>query len=314
MIINIRFIFYTKNQLNSPKKYIKDMYLDFVSMLKKGAINMSDNIKIATIYFSATGTTKKVIDYIIKGIGGEVISSIDLTKRDNREKKQNLSFLDVDLIIIGAPIYGGFLYKEFRNYIKYLDFQGKYIIGITLYGNAARMFATKELISIIKKGNGRLLGYGEFVGEHSYSSKDIPVAKGRPNDDDLQTALIFGENIRKILLDKDNQHFYYKVSLFDKIISFIADIKPVHTGKGIFTIPYTDKEKCINCYKCVKICPKSCIDDKIMTNRDECIVCMACVKICPTCARISYPQNTIVKFGLNIINKRKHKSRFVVLK
>lgn len=55
------------------------------------------------------------------------------------------------MIIIGAPIYGGFLYKEFRNYIKYLDFQGKYIIGITLYGNAARMFATKELISIIKR-------------------------------------------------------------------------------------------------------------------------------------------------------------------
>ena len=45
---------------------------------------MSENIKIATIYFSPTGTTKKVIDYIVKGIGGGVIKSIDLTKRDNR--------------------------------------------------------------------------------------------------------------------------------------------------------------------------------------------------------------------------------------
>ena len=76
---------------------------------------MTDEIKIATIYFSPTGTTKKVIDYFVKGIGGEVINIIDLTKRDNREKKQNLSFLNVDLIVIGAPIYGGFLYKEFRN-------------------------------------------------------------------------------------------------------------------------------------------------------------------------------------------------------
>ena len=274
---------------------------------------MSENIKIATIYFSPTGTTKKVIDYIVKGIGGEVIKSIDLTKRDNRERKQGLSFVDIDLIIIGAPIYGGFLYKEFRNYIKYLDFQGKCTIGITLYGNATTMFATQELISIIKRGNGSLLAYGEFVGEHSYSCKDIPVAKGRPNDDDLQTALIFGETIREKLLDMDTQHFYNRVSLFEKIINFIADIKPVHSGKRIFTIPYTDKEKCINCHKCLKICPKSCIDEDIKTNKDECIVCMACVKNCPTFARISYPQNIIIKLGLNIINKRKHKSHFVVL-
>lgn len=58
------------------------------------------------------------------------------------------------------------------------------------------MFATKELISIIRKGDGKLLGYGEFVGEHSYSSKFIPVAKGRPNEDDLQKATQFGETIR----------------------------------------------------------------------------------------------------------------------
>lgn len=44
-------------------------------------------IKIATVYFSPTGTTKKVIDNIVKGIGGEIIYSINLTERDNREKK-----------------------------------------------------------------------------------------------------------------------------------------------------------------------------------------------------------------------------------
>lgn len=104
------------------------------------------------------------------------------------------------------------------------------------------------------------------------------------------------------------------MSVLDKIISFIADIKPVHTGKRIFTVPNTDKEKCINCRKCVKICPKSCINKDIITNKDECIVCMAYVKICPTFARKSYPRNIIVKLGLNIINRRKHKSHFVVLK
>lgn len=272
-----------------------------------------DKIKLAIVYFSPTGTTKKVIDSFVKGSRGEVISSIDLTKRDIREKTQKPNFADADLIVIGAPIYGGFLYKEFRNCIKRMDFHGKYAIAITLYGNAATMFATREMQTIIKKGNGNLLGYGEFVGEHSYSTKEIPVAKGRPNSDDLQKAVVFGESVRNRLSNKAALHFDNKISVFDKIIDFIADIKPLHTGKKIFTVPQTDKEKCINCFKCVKACPKSCVDKYMATDKAECIVCMACVKICPAEARVAYTKNTMVKSGLRNINKRKHESKFVVL-
>ena len=270
----------------------------------------TDKIKLATFYFSPTGTTKKVIDYIVKGIGGEIICTTDLTKRYNREKTPDESFADAALIIIGAPAYGGFLYKEFRNYIKNLDFQGKCIIAVILYGNASPVFATREMISIIKKGNGKLLGYGEFVGEHSYSGKDIPVAKGRPDNDDLQKAVLFGKTVKNRLLHTETRHLYNRTTVFDKIISFIADNKPIHTGKRIFTVPYTDNEKCIHCSECVKVCPKSCIRADMTTDKNECIVCMACVKICPTGARVAYPKNIIVKLGLHIINKRKHKSRF----
>ena len=280
-------------------------------VLKEEQMNMSSNeIKIATVYFSPTGTTKKVIDYIAKGISGEIICSADLTKQDNRDNQTDLVFTDADLIILGAPTYGGFLYKEFRNCIKRLDFHGKCVIAVILYGNASTIFATREMISLIKKGNGNLLGYGEFVGEHSYSHKEIPVAKGRPNADDLRTAVIFGKAVRNRLLNIEASYSDHRLSVFDKIISFIAESKPVHTGKRIFTIPQTDKEKCINCSKCVKICPKSCINTDITTVKNECIVCMACVKICPTGARTAYPRNIIIKAGLKIINKRKHKSWF----
>ena len=116
------------------------------------------------------------------------------------------------------------------------------------------------------------------------------------------------------MLNTETSYSDNRLSVFDKIISFIAEIKPVHTGKRIFTIPKTDKEKCINCSKCVKICPKSCINPDMTTVKDECIVCMACVKICPTGARTAYPKNIIIKVGLKLINKRKHKSMFVLPK
>lgn len=287
----------------------------FEMMLKGEQMDMPANeIKLATVFFSPTGTTKKVVDYIAEGIGGEIVYSADLTKQDNREKQPDLDFEAVDLIIVGAPTYGGFLYKEFRNCIKCLDFKGKCVIAVTLYGNASTIFATGEMISVIKKRNGNLLGYGEFVGEHSYSHKEIPVAEGRPNADDLQTAVKFGKAVRNRLLNTETSYSDNRLSVFDKIISFIAEIKPVHTGKRIFTIPKTDKEKCINCSKCVKICPKSCINPDMTTVKDECIVCMACVKICPTGARTAYPKNIIIKAGLKLINKRKHKSMFVLPK
>lgn len=280
-------------------------------VLKEKQMNMSSNeIKLATVYFSPTGTTKKVFDYIANGISGEIICSVDLTKQDNRDNQTDLVFTDADLIILGAPTYGGFLYKEFRNCIKRLDFHGKCVIAVILYGNASTIFATREMISLIKKGNGNLLGYGEFVGEHSYSHKYIPVAEGRPNADDLRTAVIFGKAVRSRLLNIEAPHSDNKLSIFDNIISFIAESKPVHTGKRIFTIPQTDKEKCINCAKCVKTCPKSCINTDMTTVKNECIVCMACVKICTIGARTAYPKNIIIKAGLKIINKRKHKSRF----
>ena len=125
----------------------------FEMMLKGEQMDMPANeIKLATVFFSPTGTTKKVVDYIAEGIGGEIVYSADLTKQDNREKQPDLDFEAVDLIIVGAPTYGGFLYKEFRNCIKCLDFKGKCVIAVTLYGNASTIFATGEMISVIKKG------------------------------------------------------------------------------------------------------------------------------------------------------------------
>ena len=51
-----------------------------------------DKFKLAIVYFSPTRTTKKVIDSFVKGSRGEVISSIDLTKRDIKRKNAETEF------------------------------------------------------------------------------------------------------------------------------------------------------------------------------------------------------------------------------
>ncbi len=88
---------------------------------------------------------------MIKGIELKQVEYVDLTKDNRISKKEKIDTIKDDLIILGAPVYGGFLYKEFRNYIKNIDFNNKAVAIVLLYGNAAIMFVKREIVSIVKK-------------------------------------------------------------------------------------------------------------------------------------------------------------------
>ena len=279
-------------------------------------LSLDDNIsdekesfspKVKVIYFSPTGTTKKIIKNVIKGIESKQVEYVDLTEGNRISKKEKIDTTKDDLIILGAPVYGGFLYKEFRNYLKNIDFNNKAVAIVLLYGNAAIMFAKREIIS---NNNGNVVGYGESVGEHSFSTKELPVAINRPNTEDINMAISFGKAIREKL--KNNIEKNKSLSIFDRFIGKVADIKPVHTGRRIFTVPKTDYELCDNCGVCIKKCPKACIDNEIITDKNACIVCMACVKACHNNARISKAKNPLIKMGLKKINSNKNESKFIV--
>ena len=241
------------------------------------------------------------------------IDDIDLTKSNMVLKKETVNMNEDDLIILGSPVYGGFLYKAFRNTIKSIDFKGKPVAITLLYGNASVLFAKREIISLVKENNGKVVGYGAFVGEHSFSTIKNPVALNRPNRRDTNMAILFGKALRNKLNKKDIAQDNQYTSLFDKAISQIADKKPTHTGKRFFTVPQTKQERCNQCGICIKKCPKACIDSNLQTNKDECIVCMACVKGCPYNARITQAKNPLIEYGLKIINKNKKESHFILL-
>lgn len=100
--------------------------------------------KVKVIYFSPTGTTKKIIKNVVKGIESKEVDYVDLTEENRISKTENIDTSKDDLIILGAPVYGGFLYKEFRNYVKNIDFNNKAVAIVLLYGNAAIMFSKRD--------------------------------------------------------------------------------------------------------------------------------------------------------------------------
>lgn len=269
-------------------------------------------MRVKAIYFSPTGTTEKIIESIVKGIGPEELDCIDLTKRDAIDRKGHAGIGKEDLVLVGAPVYGGFLYKDFRNYIKCINFNNRPVAIGLLYGNATVLCAKSEIVSLVQERNGRVIGYGDFVGEHSFSTREIPVAIGRPDTDDLNTAFLFGKDLRNALERAHATQCDQHMRLLGTCIGQVADMKPLHTGKRFFSVPRTERELCNRCGVCIKKCPRACIDQEFRTDGNECIVCMACVKACHSNARATKAKSPLVSYGLRLMNRRKNESSFTV--
>lgn len=121
-----------------------------VSNEKKEEENMNNNSKIAIIYFSATGTTKTVAQYIQEETKGDLIEIVPQDKytdsdlnynndnsRANKEKNDSSSRpkiankIDVssyDTIYLGYPIWWGDVPKIILTFLDTYDLNGKTVI------------------------------------------------------------------------------------------------------------------------------------------------------------------------------------------
>lgn len=231
------------------------------------------------LYFSPTSTTQTIIKEIAKGIGKNVSSALDITKPEIR----NLSapeFVD-DLVLIGAPVYGGRLPKDAADYFKAIKTSGSLAVLIVVYGNREFEDALIELKNIAMDCGFIPLAAAAFIGEHSFSNNEFSIAMNRPDKKDLEKAFAFGKQIKNLLGQFKNP----------------ADLAPVDVpgnfpykeGKQLGPLSFIDvTDDCDSCGICITACPKNAIDetDTYATIEKDCIFCCACIKACPQQARI----------------------------
>ena len=238
---------------------------------------------MSLVYFSPTSTTGIVLEEIARGMGQESPKIFDITRPDIR--KQAAPVFGNDVVLIGAPVYSGRVAKDAADYLKSIKGTSSLAIVVVVYGNREFEDALLELKDIAVDDGFVVLAAGAFIGEHSFSDDEFLIAPNRPDEDDLEKAFLFGQQIGNLLTH------------IDLPIESVADVSgpevpgnfPYKEGMGDGAFAFIDvTEDCDDCGICAAACPKEAIDEAnhYSTIDDRCIFCCACIKACPQQARI----------------------------
>jgi len=233
--------------------------------------------KVRLIYFSPTRTTAQIVEEIAKGMDPDSVEHIDLTLPMPAIPK----FDDGtdSIAIVGVPVYGGRVPELAVKRLQELKSNGMPVIPVVVYGNRAFEDALAELRDLLQQNGFLAIAAGAFIGEHSFSRKDLPIAENRPDDKDLKAAFSFGQKVQRKLSDIDGTGTL-------STIAVPGDL-PYKNWAPPSGAPRTQEDACTLCATCVDLCPAGAItvDDAVVTDPSKCILCCACIKGCPEQAR-----------------------------
>lgn len=165
-------------------------------------------MKILITYYSLSGNTEKVANYIKNGLENY---EVDLIKIDDVDP---LLIKNYDLVLLGSGVYAGSVHKSVKKLIKSIEvFPPKFALFDTHSSEdpAHHKDAFKKIKKTILKNNCEIIGEFDCLGENKGISeeqqlehiknlpddkqieakKQLERIKGRPNQEDLKKAMDF---------------------------------------------------------------------------------------------------------------------------
>lgn len=234
------------------------------------------------VYFSPTGTTQKVLEEIARGINIDSLEQIDITKPESRNRQLETS--EDELLIVGVPVYFGRVQMNAMEWLHTMKGHNTPTVCVVVYGNRNYDDALLELKETMIKNGCVPIACAAYVGEHSFSHPETPIAAGRPDADDLLHAESFGRKIRDKIMSVP------EVALVGDI-AVPGNSPYLDTSENRKKLPSVElvavDSHCVQCGECARVCPVGAIDPEHseLVDKDKCILCHACIKHCPNGAR-----------------------------
>lgn len=220
-------------------------------------------MKITTVYFSATYTTKKVVEHIANQLSKEV-SVYDIT---NSIPNDEITISKDELLIVGIPVYAGRVPEMAVDRIRQFKGERTRAVAVAVYGNRDYDDALLELSDLLSDNGFQVISAGAFIAQHSIFPK---VGANRPDTADFQEMNAFANETKKIFEMGNN-----------KLLPIhIHGNRPYKIPGSIPIFPSAIKT-CKECGKCAKLCPAGAIPMERPKEVDEtkCIKCGRCIVV-----------------------------------
>ena len=223
-------------------------------------------MKVTNIFFSPSGTTKKVLNQIASNFDEENEICDLLYFNDTKE------FGADDVVIVGMPVFAGRIPKTAAMRLSKLSGDNTKAIAVVNYGNAHVTDALLELVDLLKENNFDVIAAASTISHHSIFDG---VAVGRPDESDIEKINGFA----KMAIEK--------IENGGSLEAEIPGNRPYVDYKQLPFIVSCDESKCVFCLECVGVCPEHAIpdDDPADVDLDLCSRCTSCINICPENAR-----------------------------
>ena len=240
---------------------------------------------IKAVFFSPTGNTKQVIEFIADRLAQKLSVPVEVddftlpaAHADTR------TYSSEDLVIFGVPTYAGRIPNKVLPFVQNL-FKGNETraVAVVTFGNRSFDNSLSELHSELEKNSFSVVAAGAVVCKHAFAEVGI----GRPNAADNEQLSAFADEVFEKLQQSggslSNTAIKRNEALTAYYVPLGTDGKPVNFLKAK---PITDKAKCDNCGVCAAVCPMGSIDkNDVSLVPGICIKCQACIVYCHTKAK-----------------------------